>query len=50
MSTSKFCLLQHQSFSRCNPSVSGAIGSRWSPFRNLERQIVRGGFWGQAWL
>jgi hypothetical protein len=25
----------------CNPSVSGAVESKWSPLRNLEMRIIR---------
>jgi hypothetical protein len=35
----------------CNPSVPGAVRSRWSPLRNLDRNVPRkprliGGFGG----
>jgi len=33
---------QGKNLGESNPSVSGAIGSGWSPLRNLEKRIVRG--------
>jgi hypothetical protein len=36
-----FCPVGPLSSNTCNPSISGAVESKWSPLRNLEMRIIR---------